>query len=95
MDVAVEAVGEWPSFGSHAPLKFSIQAARAKFPYKIRMTCGHIEVRMLNLLTIGRPYDDALIIEAASAMCCECDPEKAERREYQARLNEKHGLEEA
>jgi len=48
---------------------------------------------MLDLLTIGRPFDDALIINAASPMCCECDPDKADRREYQARLNEKHGLE--
>ena len=48
---------------------------------------------MLDLLTIGRPIDDALIIHAASAMCWECDPDKADRREDQARLNEKHGLE--
>ena len=71
-------------------VKFSIQAARAKFPYKIRMVCGHIEIRILNLKTIGRLYDDELIIEAASAMRCECDREKANRREYQARLNEQH-----
>jgi hypothetical protein len=73
-------------------LKFLIQAARAKFPYKIRMVCGHIEVRMLNPLTVGRPYDDALIIEAASGICCECDPGKAERRKYQTRLNERHEI---
>ena len=49
------------------------------------MVCGHREIRMLNLLTIGRMYDDDLIIDAASAMCAECDPAKAERREYQYR----------
>lgn len=57
------------------------------------MTCWHLEVRMLDLGPSGVPYDDPLIINAASAICCECDPEKAERREYQERLNERHGLE--
>jgi hypothetical protein len=71
-------------------LKFSIQSSSAKFPYRIRMVCGHLEIRMLNLKTIGRPYDDALIINAGSGICAECDPAKADRREYQAWLNERH-----
>jgi hypothetical protein len=43
-------------------LKFSIQSASAKFPYRIRMVCGHIETRLLNLKTIGRYFDDDLVI---------------------------------
>lgn len=54
------------------------------------MVCGHIEIRMLNLKTIGRLYDDELIINAGCGVCAECDPEKADRRDYQARLNERH-----
>jgi hypothetical protein len=52
--LAVTKVGRWPSFGSHAPLKFLIQAASARFPYRIRMVCGDVEIRMLNLKTIRR-----------------------------------------
>jgi hypothetical protein len=73
-------------------LKFSIQSASARFPYRIRMVCGHVEIRMLNLKTIGRLYDDDLIINAGCGACAECDPGKADRREFQARLNERHGL---
>jgi hypothetical protein len=47
-------------------LKFSIQSSSAKFPYRIRMVCGHVEIRMLNLKTIGRYFDDDLVINAAS-----------------------------
>jgi hypothetical protein len=57
------------------------------------MVCGHIEVRMLDLKTTGRLFDDDLIIHAGSGRCCECDPHKADRREYQSRLNERYGLE--
>jgi hypothetical protein len=71
-------------------LKFSIQSSSARFPYRIRMVCGHIEIRMLNLKTIGRLYDDDLIINAGCGVCAECDPEKADRRDYQAGLNERH-----
>jgi hypothetical protein len=92
VDVAVEVVGEWPSFSSHVPLKFSIQSTSASFPYRIRMVCGHVEIRMLNLKTSGRMYDDDLVINAGSGICCECDPSKADRREYQARLNEQHEI---
>jgi hypothetical protein len=53
------------------------------------MVCGHIAVRMLNLKTMGRLYDDDLV--AGCGMCAECDPGKADRREYQARLNEQYG----
>jgi hypothetical protein len=42
------------------------------FPYRIRMVCGHIEIRILNLKTIGRMYDDNLIINAGCGMCAEC-----------------------
>ena len=56
------------------------------------MVCGHLEIRMLNLKTIGRLYDDDLIINAGCGLCVECDPSKAERREYQAWLNERHEL---
>ena len=56
------------------------------------MVCGHIEIRMLNLKTIGRLYDEELIINAGGGMCAECDPEKADRRDYQAGLNERHGV---
>jgi hypothetical protein len=41
------------SFSSHVPLKFSIQSPLARFPYRIRTVCGHLEIRMLNLKTIG------------------------------------------
>ena len=70
--------------------------SRAKPPRPASLTksaCGHIEIRMLNLKTIGRFFDDQLVINAGSGICCECDPAKADRREYQARLNERHGLE--
>jgi hypothetical protein len=77
---------------THVPLKFLIQAASAKFPYRIKMVCGHIEIRMLNLKTIGRYFDDDLVINAGSGACAECDPGKADRREYQAMLNEQHGI---
>jgi hypothetical protein len=59
------AVGK-VSFSSPAPVKFSIQSASAKFPYRIRMICGDVEIPMLNLKTIGRLYDDDLIINAGS-----------------------------
>jgi hypothetical protein len=34
------------------------------------MECGDIEIRTLDLLPIGRPFDDALIINAVQTMCC-------------------------
>lgn len=77
---------------SHVPLKFSIQSASALFPYRIRMVCGHIEIRMLNLKTIGRYFDDDLSINAGSAACAECDPAKADRREYQPGLTSSMAL---
>jgi hypothetical protein len=43
------------------------------------MICGHVEIRMLNLKTIGRSFADDLIINAGSGICAECDPSKAER----------------
>jgi pyrroloquinoline quinone (PQQ) biosynthesis protein C len=89
MDVAVEVVG---MVSRLCALKFSIQSASAKFPYRIRMVCGHVETRMLNLKTIGHLYDVELIINAGSGICCQCDPSKADRREYQARLNEQHAV---
>jgi hypothetical protein len=46
------------------------------------MVCGHVEIRMLNLKTIGRYFDDDLVINAGSGICAECDPAKAYRREY-------------
>jgi hypothetical protein len=36
--------------------------------------------------------DDQLIINADSGSCANCDPRNADRREYQARLHEQHGL---
>jgi hypothetical protein len=69
-------------------VKFSIQSSSAKFPYRIRMVCGHVEIRMLNLKTIGRYFDDDLVINAGVSICAECDPTNADRREYQAWLNE-------
>jgi hypothetical protein len=48
---------------------------------------------MLNLKTIGRYYfDDDLVINAGCGLCAECDLAKADRREYQAWLNEQHGI---
>ena len=76
----------------HSPVKFSIPAASAKFPYRIRMVCGHVEIRMLKPKTIGRLYDDQLVINAGCGLCAECDPNKADQREYQAMLNERHGI---
>lgn len=83
---------EWPQLRSHVPVKFSIQSPSAKFPYRIRMVCGHIEIRLLTLKTIGRLYDDELIINAGCGLCANCDSAKADRREYQGRLNERHGI---
>jgi hypothetical protein len=94
VDVAVEVVGELAQLQQPCALKFLIQSSSAKFPYRIRMVCGHIEIRLLNLKTIGRYFDDELIINAGCGMCAECDPGEADCREYQARLNERHGIEE-
>jgi hypothetical protein len=91
VDVAVEVGGNGPT-SQPCALKFLIQATSAKFPYRIRMVCGQIEIRLLNLKTIGRLCDDELIINAGCGMCANCDPSKADRREYQAGLNEQHGL---
>ena len=54
------------------------------------MICGHIEIRLLNLKTIGRYFDDELIIDMAVAYAPNVTRNKAERGEYQARLNEQH-----
>jgi hypothetical protein len=75
-----------------ATMQFSIQSASAKCPYWVRMVCGHLEIRMLNLQTVGRLYDDDLVINAGSGICAECDPAKADRREFQKRLNGRHGI---
>jgi hypothetical protein len=32
------------------------------------MVCGHIEIRLLNLKTLGRYFDDELIINAVQAL---------------------------
>jgi hypothetical protein len=32
------------------------------------MVCGHVEIRMLNLKTIGRYFDDDLIINAGCGL---------------------------
>jgi hypothetical protein len=52
-------------------LKFSIQSSSAKFPYRIRMVCcGPVEIRMLNLKTVGRYFDDELVINAGCGHMC-------------------------
>jgi hypothetical protein len=35
---------------------------------------------MLNLKTIGRYFDDDLVINAGCGLCANCDPVKADRR---------------
>jgi hypothetical protein len=74
-------VGNGPASQLRA-LKFNIQSASARFPYRIRMVCGHVEIRMLNLKTSGRMYDNQLVINAGSGICAECDLAKANRRDY-------------
>jgi hypothetical protein len=69
VDVAVEMVG-MPQLQQLRALKFSIQSSSAKFPYRIRMVCGRLEVRMLNLKIIGRYFDDELVINAGCGHMC-------------------------
>jgi hypothetical protein len=54
------------------------------------MTCRDVEVRRLNLKTIGRLFDDQVAIRAGSAACVECDPDKADKRLWQRLLIAQH-----
>lgn len=61
-----------------------------RHPYRIRMICGHIEIRMLDRVTTGRLFQPTLILEAGSAACAECDPAKAHLRADQRILNRRY-----
>jgi hypothetical protein len=43
----------------------------------ILLVCGHMAVRMLNLNTLGRYFDDGLISKRWFYRCVNCDPDKS------------------
>jgi hypothetical protein len=62
-------------------------------PFKIRMTCGHLEIRMMREELAGVEYSPDVILEAQYSGCAECEITKISCREMQRDLNRKYGLE--
>jgi hypothetical protein len=71
-------------------------AASSSFPTRssdrARCAATQISTAFRTSPTIGRYFDDELVINAGCGLCAECDPAKADRREYQTRLNERRGI---
>lgn len=61
-------------------------------PFRVRMSCGHIEIRMMRESTADRVFDPQIVIEAPSSACCECEPSKVDMREHQRAINAQYGL---
>ena len=61
-------------------------------PYRLRMACGHVEIRMMREETAGVIFSPDIVIEVSTSQCAECEPSKAEMREMQRGLNARHGL---
>ena len=41
-------------------------------PYRVRMTCGHLETRMMREATAGMPWTSDAVVDAPTAKCAAC-----------------------
>ena len=61
-------------------------------PFRLRMNCGHIEIRMMREETAQCIFSPGIVIDVPTSACCECEPSKATMRESQRAINAQHGL---
>jgi len=61
-------------------------------PFRVQMSCGHVEIRMMRESTAGEPFSPQALL-TSSVGCAECEPSKAEMREMQREINAKYAKE--